>query len=123
MSKAFMVRLNHELFGGSLQIRRVPQYLRFTVAGLRSPWPVWRALDQVGDMPDKDENVIAGRLAKQGIVHASRTIDGRHAGGWWPSAIYDVVESQPSQEMMSDWEQWQAWCYEQEEEKTKKGGA
>lgn len=113
MSNPTIVRLNHELFGGSISLRRTPLYLRFTVVGLHGPWPVWDALDQPGDQPNEGEIMIAGRLGLKGQVHVDRTVNGRHVGEWWASAIYDVCESQPSQELMGDWEQWQAWCHEQ----------
>lgn len=112
--KLTMVRLNFPLFRGSLSLRRVPKYLRFTCRGIGSCSRQWDALDQLDDEPEPGEKLFAAVLASQSSVHLDRTVRGRRVGEWIPTASYDLVPNPPAQEILRDRAQWQQWCVDQE---------
>ena len=113
-----LVRLKHPLFSGSLSLKRLPKYLRFCYsgAGISRCANIWDALDQPDDEPCPGESLLAAVLVNNGSVHIDRSVKGRRVGSWHQTADYELVDPQPSQEVMRDRATWQAWCMEQEKQ-------
>ncbi len=113
------VRLTHPLFRGSLSLNRIPKYLRFTCRGIASCSRNWDALDQLDDVPESGEFLIAGILTDRGLMHLDRVVNGRRVGDWIETATYSPIEPQPDQETMRDGNRWRAWCESQEQQRGK----
>ena len=115
MSKLITVTLDHPLFRGkALRLARTPKYLRFVCSNLASKWrDSLDALDQLDDEP-KEEYILAAVIDRKGNIHVDGIENGCRFGRWELYVTYRLVEPQPSQELMRDREQWQAWCLEQE---------
>lgn len=107
-----LVFLRVGILRGSLSLARTPKYMRFVMVG--SDWKTLDALDQLDDEPKEGEYLIAGVIAEQSTVHIDGVRDGRRFGEWRRCVTYAMVAEQPSQDVMRDRAQWQAWCVEQQ---------
>jgi hypothetical protein len=89
--------------GKTLLLHRQPIYLRVVV---NSAGEV-DALDQLDDSPSADESLYAYRLKeRRGSVHINR---GRKGGGWFEVATYELIEAQPTDQVMRSSERWAEW--------------
>lgn len=89
--------------GQVLMLKRCPVYLRVVVDGAGH----WDALDQLDDTPKLGETLTAYVLVGQpGMCHINR---GNGDSGFYPMADYIMCDSQPSQSIMRDPEQWAEW--------------
>ena len=94
---------------GPLSLERAPRFLRFVMVG--SKWETLDALDQPDDAPTPEEKCYAAEQVDSSNVHLScRSPEGRRYGRWEKTATYKLVDDQPAQEVMRDWEQWAKWC-------------
>lgn len=93
---------------GPLSLERAPRFLRFVMVG--SKWETLDALDQPDDAPTPEEKCYAAEQSDSSNVHFSGQRNGKRFGEWRKTATYKLVEDQPPQEVMSDYEQWKAWC-------------
>lgn len=96
---------------GPLNLERAPRFLRFVMQG--SKWDTLDALDQPDDAPRDGEKCYAAEQVDSTNVHFSGYRNGKRFGEWRKTATYKLVEDQPAQEVMRDWEQWKVWCEEQ----------
>jgi hypothetical protein len=97
---------------GTLQLRRIPKYLRFTWKN--SDWKTLDALDQLDDTPHEDEQLMVAVLGERGNVHIDGVRNGRRYGEWRETADYHLLAEQPPQEVLRNSEKWRGWCYAQE---------
>jgi hypothetical protein len=65
------------------------------------------------DEPKESEHLIAAVKSDESSAHFSGYRDGKRAGWWEKTVTYKPVQKQPTQEVMRDREQWQAWVVEQ----------
>ncbi len=96
---------------GPLSLERAPKYLRFVLQG--SKWETLDALDQPDDAPADGEKCYAAIQVDSSNVHVDGYRNGKRFGEWHKTATYKLVEDQPTQEQMADYEQWKAWCMDQ----------
>lgn len=106
-----LVSLRVGTLRGRLSLYRTPKYLRFVMAG--ADWDTLDALDQLDDTPREGEQVMAAALGKRGSVHVCRRGKGQKSS-WHRTATYHLLPEQPSQEVLRNTAQWQAWCLAQE---------
>ena len=73
------------------------------------------ALDQPEDTPRPGEKLYAYRMREyRGNCHISmRGAQGQRKGGFYTSAVYELVETQPEQDFMANIDHWGAWCHAQ----------
>jgi hypothetical protein len=91
----------------SLFIARAPLFLRVVYSDKSKGWD---CLDQIEDKPEPDETVYAYRReGKPGTVIAC-TRSKKRGCQTFRSARYRFFEPQPSEEIMRDNAQWQAWA-------------
>jgi hypothetical protein len=107
-----LVRLNHPLFRGALSLARTPTFLRFAYSGggVSACQRAWDALDQPDDTPREGETLIVGRLKTRDSVHFDGTRHGRRFGETHATADYELVDLQPTQDVLRDRRQWVKWC-------------
>lgn len=94
-----------------LRLARAPLYLRFVMRG--GDWNTLDALDQPDDAPQDGETVYAAIQVDVGSVHIDGKRNGRRFAKWMKHATYELLPSQPSQEVMMDWSRWQEFCESQ----------
>lgn len=94
-----------------LSLQRTPKYLRFTLSGTAACSRNWDALDKLDDEPQPCEHIVAARLKHVGRVHIDLVRKGRRVGEWRKTAVYELVDEQPSEETMRSTEAWQSWCF------------
>lgn len=107
------VSLNFCLFKGPLILKRVPKYLRFVCKRDGTDWK-WDALDQLDDVPEADEEVMAAIQTDRVNVHLDRRVNGKHVGEWHSTAMYELVDEQPDDSVLRDTELWRKYCGEME---------
>ncbi len=93
--------------GVTLLLRRAPLYLR----AVRAPSGEWDALDLLDDRPEHNETIVAYvRVGEPTHLHVCvRPRSSRSFSG----GSYTAVTPQPSDEVLRDQAQWQAWTREQ----------
>lgn len=92
--------------GVILQLQRSPMFLRVTEMSGK-----WDALDQWEDIPHADEKIYVYKLSERlGRCHVCR---GGGRGGSFEFATYRVVENQPPDEALRDFDVWKGWVYAQ----------
>lgn len=101
--------LDFPTFNGPLMVDRVPQFLRFTVAGPMSKG-TWDALDQLDDVAKPEEQILAARLKRKGTIHINRVVKKKKIGEWIESAEYVLIDDGPPEEYLRSNEKWRAWC-------------
>lgn len=115
MTRPTITHLRHPLFRGSLQLHRLPLFLRFTCRGMASCSRNWDALDQLDDTAEDGEQLIAAKLVDRTKVHLDRVVNGRRVGEWIDEAVYEPVADQPSDAVLRDNEKWREWAMSQPE--------
>lgn len=96
---------------GPLSLERAPLYLRFVLKG--SDWKTLDALDLPEDEVADGETCYAAIQVDSSNVHVDGYRNGKRFGEWHKTAMYKLVQDQPSQELMGDYEQWKVWCVAQ----------
>lgn len=97
--------------GATLTLRRAPMYLRVVYSGRAGSIDV-DALDQLSDMPNAAESIVAyRRVGKAGSVHINAGRCGR--SGVYATARYEVVNPQPDDTTLRERERWREWAMEQ----------
>lgn len=109
-----MVRLDCPAFGAPLQLARVPKYLRFVAKRGCGGRYEWDALDQLDDVPEADEEIVAAVLAHFGSVHLDRVVKGKRVGEWHRTADYEYCDEQPPDEVLRSTERWREWVLNQQ---------
>jgi hypothetical protein len=110
-----MVTFVHGVARGTLCLKRfpLPRFLRFVFRN--NDWGTLDALDQLDDMPQDSEYLIAAELDPtcSGSVHLDY-IDkhGHRASQWSKTETYRTVCDQPLQEVMRSTVAWRSWCTE-----------
>lgn len=104
-----VITLRFPTFKESLTVERVPQFLRFTVAGPMSKG-TWEALDQLDDVAKPDEQILAARLKSKGTIHIDRVVKKKKVGEWLESAEYVLVDDGPPEAVLRSNELWREWC-------------
>lgn len=93
----------------TLWLKRAPLFLRVT----KGPTGEFDALDQLSDTPKADEAIFAyRRVGRSGSVHINARKNGRHCGGFFTTATYEIVPIQPDDATMRDTAKWREWCVE-----------
>jgi hypothetical protein len=95
--------------GQVLRLRRAPLFLRVTYdAG----GDVWDGLDQLGDVPNSDEQIyVYERVGPTGVMMVDGTgPDGRRKGWQILTGEYRLYPQQPAEDVLRDNAAWQAWC-------------
>lgn len=96
--------------GVVLALSRAPRYLRVVHNSIESYRDGWDALDQLADRPKSDETVYAYRMkGDYGSVHIDYMANGKRKGKTLVTAEYEFIAEQPSQDILRDTTQWQAW--------------
>jgi hypothetical protein len=90
--------------GQTLMLKRAPVFLRVVEKGGKID-----ALDQLSDIPEPDENLMAYTLSER---PAMAFIDGTKCKGAYPIASYHLVPDQPVDAVMRDDKNWGKWCEE-----------
>lgn len=112
-----IVHLKLGTLRGPFSLERAPRFLRFVMVG--SKWETLDALDQPDDAPNDGEKCYAAEQSDSSNVHVDGYRNGKRFGEWCKTATYKLVQDQPAQEVMLDYEQWKAWCMARiENEKT-----
>jgi hypothetical protein len=99
--------------GKTLMLKRAPVFLRVTLAHYNQEEVQIDALDRLDDKPDTTESLFAYRLVKH---EGNAFVDGRDpkTGKRWGSATaiatYRLVETQPDDATMRNYDSWKAWC-------------
>lgn len=88
--------------GECLALRRAPSLLR-VVKGPRE----WDALDQLNDVPKRNERVYAYRLKGKALPVR---LNARGCCGWYQLADYIYEADQPADAVMRDTVKWREWC-------------
>lgn len=89
--------------GQHAMLKRSPRYLRVVI----DPQGKVDALDQATDSPDPGERLYAYLMhGESGTIHINRS-DGR--GGFYALADYKLLPDQPSDAIMRQTSDWQAW--------------
>lgn len=107
--------LKHPLFRGSLILKRQPKYLRFVCKGIATCSRNWDALDQLDDVAEEGEHIIAAEKTDSSSVHLDGYRNGKRFGEWRETATYTPIEEQPPQELLADNERWREWCMERDQ--------
>lgn len=112
MERLTSVRLRFPMFRKSLQLSRVPKYLRFVCQNIGKPGREWDALDQLDDQPKPEEEIIAAVLVDRTSVHLDgvNKATGKRFGKWIEEAVYEPTAVQPPDDTLRDTAKWQAWC-------------
>lgn len=105
------VSLKFPTFKGALTLERAPRFLRFTMKG-GHPKIIWDALDQIEDVADPGEQILAGEVINRGRVHIDRVVKKKKIGEWIETADYRVIDDGPGEDVLRDNKLWQAWCLE-----------
>ena len=93
--------------GQVLKLRRCPYFLRVVVKTAADGKQEWDALDQPGDSPDRDERLYAYRCKElRGWIHLNT--GRRPGGGFFAIADYELIDPQPSDDVMRLL--WAQWC-------------
>lgn len=93
---------NGPAHGITLMIHRTPFLLRVTRRGEK-----FDALDQPKDEPEMDEELYAYRC-KDITGHIHINTGRKPGGGFYPMAVYEYVDPQPSDKVMRFG--WTEWC-------------
>lgn len=104
-----MIRFtNGPAAGTTLMLRRAPQFLRV----VRGPDGKIDALDQLDDRPALDETITVYRLLEGGgMIHLNmRDKKGKHCGGFYAMATYELVEPQPADADVRSTAAWRGWA-------------
>lgn len=115
MPQDTMVFLTYRNYPVTLSLKRVPRYLRFVWRGNPGCSKNWDALDQLDDVAEGFETIVAAEITQQGTVHVDRVVNRRRVGQWFASAEYTAIDPQPSDETMRNLELWRTWCVERNE--------
>ncbi len=103
-----IVHLKLGTLRGPLSLERAPKFLRFVLTDAR--WETLDALDQPDDVSKPEEKCYAAEQVDSSNVHVDGYRNGKRFGEWHKTATYKLVDEQPSQDVMGDYEQWKAWC-------------
>lgn len=98
----------------TLAVKRRPLYLRFVRkinrSGRRERMPYsWDALDQLGDTPEADEEIIVAACVGKTSVHVDMVKDGRKVGVWVAVYRYEMIDNQPPDDVLRDSAKWTDW--------------
>lgn len=113
MSRApmtFIVTLTYPAgpLGPPLYLARAPKFLRFVHRG--EDWKTLDALDQLDDVPEPGETVLAAKVVERGTIHIDHTVKGKRRADWFRSATYSWLHPDPPREVLYDTEKWREWC-------------
>ena len=98
----------------TLALERAPLFLRFVMVG--TDWNTIDALDLATDVPRDGETLYAAKRVETSNVHVDGVRKGKRFGEWRTCHVYELVDEQPGQDVMADYEAWCKWCYKQVEE-------